>query len=318
MSTLNLQNFKPTIISLSYRLGEIPLFVKRFPGWRNTEHFSLVGTYSQFPAIPTELEEGSEPLVYSGYPISFVVPPLLYKNDWIFYSPKVFYNYYIDLTRFENFDAYLNQFSAKSRSSLRRKIRKFAEKNKGKLDCQEYKTSQELEVFFSLASLVSSKTYQERLFNCGLPKSKKFLSEVHGLAKTNEVRGYILFLHERPVAYLFSYCKNRIISYDYVGYDPAFQSLSPGTVLQFLVLQKVFLSKEFIIFDFTEGEGPHKKFFSSDKTLCAKTYFFPKSLKNLCYVNVHVALNNCVNVIGKFLEKFGFKSRIKKVVRKVA
>lgn len=309
-------NLKHENISLTYRLGEIHLFEKRFSGVIHDDHFTTMDPFSKFPT-PT-CEPGIKPdvLLYPVYPIAFEPPPIVLKKGWIIYTPQVFRNFYIDLTRYETFDDYCQQFSSKSRSTLRRKVKKFREAENGQLDWREFKKPNEIEYFFSLACQISEKTYQERLFKSGLPCSDNFISEAKALSESESVRGYILSRQGNPVAYIFCFCKKGIASYDYVGHDPVVESMSPGTVLQFLVIQTLFEQRAIRIFDFTEGEGPHKSLFSTDQQRCAKTYFFSKTFKNFLLIFFHYSLNCCVQSIGNLLKKFGIKAKVRRIIRR--
>ena len=133
----------------------------------------------------------------------------------------------------------------------------------------------------ALAKTVSAKSYQERLLHEGLPTTPEFMAEAKARAACGGVYAYILFLRNQPVSYVFCFCTNGIATYDYVGYDPAFASLSSGTVLQYAILQSLFNGNRVEIFDFTEGEGQHKSLFKTDEQRCAKTYFFRRGLKVL-------------------------------------
>src|SRR4029077_2831682 len=122
--------------------------------------------------------------------------------------------------------------------------------------------------FFPLARRVSSRTYQERLLKSGFPKDPEFRKSALTLSENNCVRAYILFLNGNPVSYLYCRVKDKIVSYDYHGYDPVCAKLSPGTVLQILALEALFAEQQFMTFDFTEGEGPHKERLSTGLSLC--------------------------------------------------
>src|SRR5690606_2614194 len=68
------------------------------------------------------------------------------------------------------YEAYLASFSVKTRSSLKRKLRKLAEHSGGALDVRVYRTPAEMADFFADARAVSALTYQEKLLDAGLPE----------------------------------------------------------------------------------------------------------------------------------------------------
>ena len=305
-------------MTLTYRIGEISLFAKRFSGCANSAHFTDVVPYSSVPQplqIPANCPDF---LFYPAYPVNFDPPPIASSGDWLLYTPYTFNNCYVDLKRLDSFDAYLRTFSSKSRSTLQRKVKKFIEADGGKLNWREFTRPDEIEEFISLAKTVSAKSYQERLLHEGLPTTPEFITEAKARAASAGVYAYILFLHNQPVSYVFCFCTNGIATYDYVGYDPAFASLSSGTVLQYTILQSLFNGNRVEIFDFTEGEGQHKSLFKTDEQRCAKTYFFRRGLKILFLVYLHFHLNRGVECIGRLLEKAGLKATIRRLIRRAA
>jgi len=311
------QDWQPVTVSLAYRLGEIGLFEVPFRGLAYRRHFSKEKPFAQIPEPPPETSRQSF-VFYPSYPISFDPKPLTRVDRWIAYTPYTFRNFYVDLERLGNFDEYLKCFSSKSRSTLQRKVKKFSVASGGTIRWESYRTPASMESFFAQASVVSAKTYQERLLGTGLPRNMAFRSRAAELAGAGGAQGFVLFLRDKPVAYVFAFCADRIMTYDYVGYDPEAAALSPGAVLQYIVMEKLFAEQQVHIFDFTEGEGQQKEIFSSDNRLCAKTYFFESSLKNAAAAHSHHALNKVVEGTGRVLERLRIKSAIRSLIRRAA
>jgi CelD/BcsL family acetyltransferase involved in cellulose biosynthesis len=157
-------------------------------------------------------------------------------------------------------DAYLATFSAKTRSSLKRKTRKLAEHCGGSLDLRAYRTPAEIADFYCEARAVSALTYQERLLDAGLPDA---LDEMQALAERDQVRGFLLFAHGRAIAYLYAPGAGHALRYEHLGYDPAFADWSPGSVLQLEAMRTLMGEGRFGWFDFTEGDGQHKRTFAT-------------------------------------------------------
>ncbi len=308
--------WQPTTVALTYRLGEIPLFSVRFTGLANREHFTLVAPYADVPG-PDDSLDGSAAtcLLYPTYPIVVAPPAIVSRGPWLLYTPYTFTNFYVDFKRFGTFEDYLKTFSAKSRSTLQRKVKKFAEAEGGDVKWREFSRADEMDEFMSLAGAVSATTYQERLLGSGLPTSTEFVLDAKEHAARGGAFGYVLFFHTKPVAYIFCFCTDGIVTYDYVGYDPEVASLSAGTVLQYLALRSLFEKSEIRIFDFTEGEGAHKSFFATDRSLCAKTFCFRRTLGTVLLVHLHYRLNQAVEAVGRLLDRHGLKARVRKWIR---
>jgi CelD/BcsL family acetyltransferase involved in cellulose biosynthesis len=187
--------------------------------------------------------------------------------------------HYADLAG--SFDDYLGRFSGKSRSTLRRKTRKFAKLSGGTLTIKSYQSPAELAEFHRLALPLSQSTYQERLLDAGLPDTPEFVAEMSALAGRDDVRGWILFLAGKPASYLYAPARGDTLLYAYLGYDPDLARHSPGAVLQFEAMKALFSENQFARFDFTEGDGQHKRQFATANVPCADVLLLRKSISNL-------------------------------------
>ncbi len=179
------------------------------------------------------------------------------------------------------FDAYLGRFSPKTRSTLKRKIRKLAEASGGQLDIRCYSTPDEAEVFHRLARGLSARTYQEQLLDYGLPAGEQALAEMRALAARDAMRGWLLFLEGRPISYLYAPADGGTLAYAYLGYDPDYAHLSPGTVLQLEAMRMLMEEGRFRLFDFTEGESRHKQQFETGGIECVDLLLLRPTLGNL-------------------------------------
>ena len=179
------------------------------------------------------------------------------------------------------FDAYLARFSGKSRSTLKRKVKRLAERSGGTLDLRTYRTPEELERFHVEASALSARTYQERLLDAGLPQGPEAIEAMRGLARLDQVRAWLLFVDGRPVSYLYAPAEGDTLVYAYLGYDPDFAEYSPGTVLQLEAMQELMAEGRFRLFDFTEGEGQHKRQFATDGVECVDLLLVRPTFGNL-------------------------------------
>ena len=180
-----------------------------------------------------------------------------------------------------DFEAYLAGFSSKSRSTLKRKVRKLAERCGGAIDLRCYRRASEVEEFYRFARAVSARSYQERLLGAGLPEGEEALAAMRALAARDSMRGWILFVDGRPASYLYAPADGATLIYAHLGYDPDFADLSPGTVLQYEAMRRLMEERRFRLFDFTEGEGQHKTLFSTGDVECIDLLLLEPSLANI-------------------------------------
>ena len=264
------------------------------------------------PEAPPRLDQTDGYVVWS-HPLATRLPVLGAQAGRILYTPRQYKRFSIDLSG--SFDRYMAGFSGKTRSGLRRKLRKFAEISGGAIDWRQYRTPQELPKFFELARTVSAKTYQERLLGVGLPAYQAFITASLNSSENDNVRAYLLFLQEHPISYLYCSVSKRIVAYDYLGYDPAHASLSPGTVLQLLAIQALFAEQCFTAFDFTEGEGQHKELFSTESRLCGDIYVLNRRFTPISRVMLHYATDRMSAGAGTVLDRLHLRSPLRKFLR---
>ncbi len=237
------------------------------------------------------------------------------KNGYFVYLLDTFPRHYTDLSN--GFDAYCkNNFSNKTRATLQRKARKFAEHCGGKLQWRVYRSEEELAEFHNLARSISVATYQERLLDAGLPDSDSFRQEAAALARQDRVRAFLLFEREKPVAYLYLPADGDALVYAYLGYLPDYGSWSVGTILQWLALEFLFGEQRFRYLDFTEGTGQHKELFATGCCHGANVLILRKRIASRGLIGLHRATNQFSGALGRVFERFGLKARIKRFIRR--
>jgi len=303
-----------TPFSLAYRIGEITLFRRTWRGLSLREHFFDLSTDPAVPLPPTErLRADVDVIVTRSHPVDARLPPVTRHGDVIRYVMVHYTRHHADLRG--DFEGYLAKFSAKTRSTLRRKVRQFLIQEEGS-GMREFKRPADMPEFHRLARTVSALTYQERLLDAGLPADKGFAERLEELARADDVRAYVLFMQGKPIAYLCCPALNGVLLYSYLGYDPSYAGLSPGTVLQYLAFESLFAEQRFRAFDFTEGQGEHKQFFGTDATLCADICYFPATASARFWIGLHMAAGIVSTAAGDALEHWGAKSAVKRFLRR--
>lgn len=275
---------------------------------------------TDFTSLPAEIKvdslpplvKGSQGYLIRSCPAGQESWRLRRKTGHLFYAPRRYQRHWAALDG--NFDAYLAKLSGKTRSTLKRKRRKF-ETDAGGHDFRVYRTPEEMTEFHRLARPISAGSYQERLLGQGLPTSDDFQEAMRKLAAGDQVRGYLLFHREKAVAYTYAPVEDGAVIYDHTGFDAAYRALSPGTVLQLLVLESLFAEGRFRLFDFTEGEGAHKALFGTHSHACMDLYILPYGFGAFGSVIAQTAIERSSEIIAQGLEQIGAKRRLKSLLR---
>lgn len=304
-------------VSLKYRLGEVTLFERRM-----TMHVLPFKVIADDQA-PTDLRVPDEPLaddeqayLMRCLPLPGEQPVISSQDGFMYYIPSQFHRFYIDLR--QSFDEYAAKFSSKTRSTIRRKIRKFDKHCDGAMRWESYATPEEMDDFFKYARAVSSRSYQEQLLDAGLPDGAEFRESMMDLAGQDRVRGYVLFDGERPVAYMYCPITDDVLLYLYLGYDADYVKWSVGTILHWLAFEDIFREGRFRFFDFTEGQSEHKRMYSTGGLLCGNVYVFPKSPRAWLTVHSHRLTDAFSTWLGNALDRWGLKPKVRKLIRAVA
>jgi CelD/BcsL family acetyltransferase involved in cellulose biosynthesis len=285
---------------------------------------TLIAVQRSLARVPLTLEEAREgrlpvlpPLEADAHGYSVTSLPedrqaaMIYASGGMLpFVRQRYTRYFLD---FEiGFDAWFGSLSSNARQSLKRKAKKVAAG--GALDVRRFRAPDELEAFHAIARQISLRTYQERLLGSGLPDSAEFIQEMLALGAADRARAWLLYIAGEPVAYLYCPVVGDTVIYAHVGHDPAFNDLSPGAVLQLEAMRDMFAENRFGRFDFTEGEGQHKRQFATGGVACVDLLLLRPGLANrltttaLGGFNASVALaKRAVNAAG--LEKLARKVR---------
>ena len=233
--------------------------------------------------------------------------------DYIIGGYQRFHRHYIDMSG--DFDSYFAGFSGKTRSTLRRKARKLAERGGGSLDIREYRTPDELNAFFADALPLSRRTYQARWLKSGLPEDKEAKARAQSAAEQGNIRAYLLFVDGRAVSYLYLPVHDGVVVYEHLGYDPEFASFSTGTVLQMDVLERLFGEGNFRYFDFTEGDAPHKSMFGTLSEEACSFFLLKPNLGNQVLMGSLTTFDTSMRVLRGISSQVGLDRKLRTILR---
>jgi hypothetical protein len=306
-------------VSLAFRIGEAPVFHASLRLWAPTPHFLEVDRILDAASLPEAVRRSdTDGAFLRSHPSEQRMPRLRIRGCWMRYCPARYRRYLAELGG--THQEYLSRFSSKTRSTLLRKVRRFREASGEGESFRAYRDPAELREFHRLARMVSAKTYQERLLDSGLPEDEAFRRQMEALAAEDRVRAFMLFLGPKPVAYLYAPAApdSRVLLYQYLGYDPEHASLSPGTVLQYLAMERLIEEGTWVLFDFLEGETQEKRQFATRSVSCADLYFLRLSVRNIALVLGHTFTESTSDTASWILERAGVKRALKRWIRRTA
>ena len=254
------------------------------------------------------LEEGAAGYLVTSLPEVLLQHTRGAASGMIAFVRQRYTRYHADLTG--GFDAYLAQLSSNTRQGLKRKAKKL-----GTLDVRRFRTPDEMEAFHRVARALALTTYQERLMGAGLPDDPGFVAGMLSDAATENARGWLLFIDGEPAAYLYCPIRSGVALYEYVGHDPHFNALSPGAVLQLEAMRDLASDARVTAFDFTEGEGQHKRAMATGGTACVDVLLLRPTLANRAMVAGLRGFNGGVALAKSVVARAGLQDWARRVRR---
>lgn len=236
-------------------------------------------------------------------------------NGWLRYVPREDKLFHVRVQG--DFETYLAAWSAKARYNLKRSVRKLQDRNPGQAVLEVFTEPGQMESFLRQAAAISEDTYQAKLLQSGLSFSEAMLQQMQARAVQGEARGYLL--RDQGQAIAFAWCAGRgdRLTYEVIGYQEAASSLSPGSVLLWLILEDLFAVQRFSLFDFGVGDAPYKRQFGTGVLEFAEVYFFRDSWRHRLLVHTHWWLDRFSAAVGRLLERWGLKARVRHWIRRL-
>jgi CelD/BcsL family acetyltransferase involved in cellulose biosynthesis len=266
----------------------------------------------ELPALPP-LPDEAQGYVVTSLPEDRVEAMTFASGGMIGFVRQRYTRYFADLTG--GYDGYLAGLSSSARQGVKRKAKKVAQASGGQLDVRRFRTPAELQQFHRIARGIAVNTYQEKLMGEGLPDTPEFVRAMLENAAADKVRAWLLHIGGKPAAYLYCPAAGETLIYEYVGHDTAFNDLSPGAVLQMEAFRDLFEEGRFARFDFTEGEGQHKRQFSTDGVACLDLLLLRPSLSNRAATTALGSFNRVVAGGKALVEAAGLDGLSKKLRR---
>ena len=306
------QEFAKCSVPLKFYFGDWCIHIENLMGAIALDYFLKLPERPPQTAAINHWTPGVEVLYMPSHPIDGRLSKIELTPRTIRYVPSQYNRYYIDIDG--DFSQYLKKFSSKTRTTMRKHLRRYVENCGTSQYFREYALPEEMDEFYRLARNVSRVSFQEKL-GVGLPASDEFRLELLKLARRGLVRGYILFMFDRASAYQFCRVNGDCLTLELCGYDPEVRHLSPGSILTFLILERVFTGRAFRRMDLGTGDLPYKAFYSTGIRQCANIYYLHCTIRNAGIILAHSAVRGVWWCIARSLDLVGVRARLKKRIR---
>lgn len=212
------------------------------------------------------------------------------------------------------FDDYMQKFSAKSRNTRLRKIKKLG--GRGDIELIRVTRADDVDKYLDAAAEISRKTWQFKRFGWGVGgwdlELQKACSKF--AAQRGWLRSYLLLCGGVPCAYIHGQQYRGRYYHAVLGFDPAWSQYSVGTVLQFLVIEDLYKENKPELYDFgTYAE--YKQYFANESYPEAVVWLFRRRPYPLLADSIHRIFCATSTKAKRILDRVGLKERVKQTLR---
>lgn len=201
-------------------------------------------------------------------------------------------------------EALLKYYSKNTRKSIRVAREKMTAYGTVTLD--HYSNRDDILKAYDRIKRIFSQTYQDQFLNLELPSPDDLSKHPH----TMEL--FILKVGEQDVAYLL--CSSRhahILSTEYTGYLPAYKNASPGTLMKWMILEKLIDDGHYVFIEYETGQNHHKMRFSNFSSPCQDHIYVRKNIGNMIKILPWCAVRMVDKMLNVMLEKLKLKKTLK-------
>ncbi|WP_193222348.1 GNAT family N-acetyltransferase [Alkalilimnicola sp. S0819] len=180
--------------------------------------------------------------------------------------------------------AYLTQFSAKTRNTLRRKLRRAEERG---LRVWRAERAEQVPQWLRDASRVHRQSWQRRELGTSIRDEPDQRRQLELLAEAGLLRCYLLYAGEHACAFVLGRQHGDVFHYAGVGYDPAMAGYSPSVVLLLHIIQDLSRHRPARLMDLGLGDQEYKRHFGNRNYRDAPVLLLRRSLHNRCRSSLH-------------------------------
>lgn len=205
---------------------------------------------------------------------------------------------------------YWMKFSSKTRNTFRRKQKKI-----GATRLVRITGPDQIPDFLEAAHAISKRTWQSEKLGLRIHNNDAELRFFTALATHQSLRSYLLFVDDKPAAFLIGAQHKGLFSYEEVGYDRDFADRSPGQVLLLQVLEDLLSDQPPRVFDFGGGTADYKQLFATTTSLSGSLWLVPSGIRQracLAYLRACRLMDRIARAVVK---KLGVTTLLRQLIR---
>jgi Acetyltransferase (GNAT) domain len=214
---------------------------------------------------------------------------------------------------------YYRSLPSESKGFNKARHKKLLKDFAGRIKIKCYREPAEIDTMAQDIEQIAKTSYQRGL-GVGFKDTPEMREALRMMATKGWLRGYVLYLAERPCAFWIGDVNQGVFGSDYIGFDAQLGRYSPGMYLTTQVIEGFCdgNSEGVTGIDFGPGDAQYKEVLSNQKWQEAAVHIFAPSLKGV-YLNAFSSIvGRTDSSLKKLLVRTNLLSKIKKAWRERA
>ena len=210
----------------------------------------------------------------------------------------------------DNLESFYQKLSKKHRANIRRGVRKLDAEFPSEVRVVKYSKRKEMKELIEAVSEISARTYQHAI-GAGFHDNSETRYMVEKASEFGWLRGYVLFVSQKPVAFQLLTRYEKTYFLDKIGYDPEWKSWNVGTILYVKALEDMCGDADTDCIDFLFGDAEYKQSYGDRHWSEASLYIFAPRAYPIIVNLVDSSVRELSHGLARIADKFGFMSKVK-------
>ena len=194
---------------------------------------------------------------------------------------------------------------------LRKRIREFNNKFRGRIKYQTYSKTEHVLQFCEKAEHIAKKTYQRSL-GVGFIHNHEWEQRLFNEAAKGGFRGYIMSIDDQPVAFELATLHKDVCHCNCSAYDSTYRKYSIGHILFTVLLEDMITNAGATAVDYGIGDADYKKRFGNECWEETDIYIYPMTLKGVKLNLYRYVTTFITKSFSGLVDKVGLKDLVKK------